>query len=212
MRSEEKKTNSREPSGQIITSYPRERFIIDLTCLPDEFIDKEKNKGYKYLFNLVDHFSKFGITYLIKDKKANTILSKLKLTFNCYGCPSEIGSDNGAEFKNLIVENFLKEMNIKFIHCIPYNPHSQGVVERFNQTLKDMLFSYYFEYENTNNLNESLDIVTKMYNNHVHTTTKYSPNEVFFQKMKLYLKRFKQISKIVLNILENISKVLILMN
>ena len=96
MRSEKKKTNSREPSGQIITSYPRERFIIDLTCLPDEFIDKEKNKGYKYLFNLVDHFSKFRITYLIKDKKANTILSKLKLTFNCYGCPSEIGSDNGA--------------------------------------------------------------------------------------------------------------------
>ena len=127
-----KKTFNREPSGQIITNYPKQRFAIDLTVLPEEFIDVGSNKGLKYLFNIIDHFSKFGISYLIRDKKALTVLKKLKLALNCYGYPEEIGSDNGSEFKNSIIENFLKEQNIKFIHGNPYNPHSQGVVERFH--------------------------------------------------------------------------------
>ena len=39
----------REPSGQIITYYPRQRYVIDLTELPEEFYE---NKSKIYLFDL----------------------------------------------------------------------------------------------------------------------------------------------------------------
>ena len=71
-------------------------------------------------------------------------IKKLKIAFNYYGYPKELGSDNGSEFKNSKIESYLYEKNIKFIHGSPYNPHSQGVVERFHQTIKDILYSFLF--------------------------------------------------------------------
>ena len=45
-----------------------------------------------------------------------------------------------------------------------------------------MLYSLYFDDENDYDLKESLDIVLKMYNNHKHTSTKFTPNELYFTK------------------------------
>ena len=69
------------------------------------------------------------------NKEATTILESLKIAFECSGFPEENGSDNWKEFKNTLIEGYLKEKNIKFIHGLPYNPHSQGVVERFIKQL-----------------------------------------------------------------------------
>ena len=61
----------KEPSKQIIMKRPKERFVIELTYLPLELI---ANTNYKYLFNIIDHFSKFIISFLIENKNANTIV------------------------------------------------------------------------------------------------------------------------------------------
>ena len=113
----------RESCGQIVSSYPKKSYIIDVTDLPEDFYDKNKI----YLFNIVEHFSKFGMFYIIKDKKSKTVVEKLKLSFQSYGFPDEIGSDNGGEFKNALVENYLAKNNIKFIHGKPYNPTLKGL-------------------------------------------------------------------------------------
>ena len=101
----------REPSWQIITYYPRQRYVIELTELSEEFYE---NKAKIYLFDLIDHFSKFGMSYIIKNKSANTIFNYLKIALKCNGYPTEICSDNGLEFKNLTIENYLNDNNIKF--------------------------------------------------------------------------------------------------
>ena len=79
------------------------------------------------------------MTYLIKNKEAQTILKNLKNAFECNVFPEELVSDNGKEFLNEIIEKYSNEKNIKYIHCIPYNLYSQGVVERFHKTIKDAL-------------------------------------------------------------------------
>ena len=76
------------------------------------------------------------MSYLIENKKSSTIYKNLKFALDCNGFPYEIGSDNGKEFRNELIENYLKSKNIKYIHGMPYNPHSQGVVERFHKQLK----------------------------------------------------------------------------
>ena len=46
-------------------SRQRERFVIDLTYIPDDLCKKTK---YKYILNCIDHFSKFLISHLIEKK------------------------------------------------------------------------------------------------------------------------------------------------
>jgi transposase InsO family protein len=50
----------------------------------------------------------------------------------------KIRSDNGSEFKNLQVEEFLEEEGIKHEFSAPYTPQQNGVVERKNRTVIDM--------------------------------------------------------------------------
>jgi transposase InsO family protein len=50
----------------------------------------------------------------------------------------KIRSDNGSEFKNLQVEEYLEDEGIKHEFSAPYTPQQNGVVERKNKTLIDM--------------------------------------------------------------------------
>ena len=175
----------REPSKQIITYYPKQRYIMDLSELPIELI---KDSRYLYLFDIIDHFSKFGMSYLIENKEAKTILKTLKNALECNGFPKELGSDKGREFCNNLIENYLKEKNIEFFHGMPYNPHSQGVVERFHKTIKDSLYCIYADNPEDFDIKDSLDIVIKKYNNHIHSSTKYTPNQIFYSEDEKLLK------------------------
>ena len=157
----------------------------------------ELNKIHnRYFFCIIDHFSKFWMAFIIENKEANIILKYLKLALECNGYPEEIGSDNGREFKNNLIENYLKENNIKFIHWAPYNPHSQGVVERFHQTIKDLIYSVYMEKNKNFDIKDCLDISLKKYNNHRHSATKYKPNEIFYSNpLELYNEVLDNIKK-----------------
>ena len=48
---------------------------------------------------------------------------------------------NGWEFRNKVMESYLKENNIDHITGGPYNSQHQGVVEGFNKTIQDSLIS-----------------------------------------------------------------------
>jgi hypothetical protein len=59
----------------------------------------------------------------------------------------KIRSDNGSEFKNLQVEDYLEEEGIKHEFFAPYTPQQNGVVERKNRTLIDMARTMFAEYK-----------------------------------------------------------------
>jgi hypothetical protein len=59
----------------------------------------------------------------------------------------KIRSDNGSEFKNLQVEEYLEEEGIKHEFSAPYTPHQNGVVKRKNRTLIDMARTMLGEYK-----------------------------------------------------------------
>ena len=44
--------------------------------------------------------------------------------------------DNGEEFRNKVIESYLKENNINHIIESPYNSQHQGAVKAFNKTFK----------------------------------------------------------------------------
>ena len=47
-----------------------------------------------------------------------------------------MNSDNGKEFSNKILNEYLTNNNIKFIHGKACNPKFQGYIEKLNRTLK----------------------------------------------------------------------------
>ena len=168
----------RIPSKQLIFNRPKDRYVIDLTYIP---IDLMKNKNNIYLLNIIDHFSKYLISYLIYNKKGQTISKKLAECFKKFGNPKEIGADdNGSEFSNKYVKNLLNNNNIKLVNGKPYNPHSQGTVERVHQTIKTMLICKFLENKKYFDILSSLNYVVSVYNDTKHRSTLYKPNEVFF--------------------------------
>ena len=126
----------------------------------------------------------------MENKKQKSILEKFNLFFDFEGHPLEFGSDNGREFINPSVNNYLLKNNVKMIHGLPYNPRSQGSVERIYLTIGNALLSIYLENINSFDLEFALSKVMNNYNNIVHSITKFTPNEIFLTIMKIYLKKF----------------------
>ena len=97
----------------IIIQKPKERYIADLTYILIEFTNNfdcvyyKINSKYKYILTICDHFSKFANSYLLTDKKQNSILDKIKLFIDFYGIPNLFGSYNGKEFINSALINYL---------------------------------------------------------------------------------------------------------
>jgi transposase InsO family protein len=61
-----------------------------------------------------------------------------------------IRSDNGTEFKNIQVEYYLDEEDIKHEFSAPYTPQQNGVTKRKNRTLIEMARTMLDEYKTSN--------------------------------------------------------------
>jgi transposase InsO family protein len=98
-------------------------------------------RGSKYGLVIVDDFSRFTWVFFLQDKSETqgTLKRFLRRAQNEFELKlKNIRSDNGSEFKNLQVEEFLEEEGIKHEFSAPYTPQQKGVVERKNRTLIDM--------------------------------------------------------------------------
>ena len=104
-----------------IESYkPKERYQADTVLLSNYIWD-----GFKYIFTMVDHFTKYGWIIPLNDKKAETILRALKKCVTTHNIPDWLQTDNGREFKNDILEKFCESKGIAKIYGVPYNPSTK---------------------------------------------------------------------------------------
>ena len=117
--------HKRDSIKPIILNYSRKRNIVDITYLSNIFGAEYE---YPYLLVVEEHFSKYAMAYPLHNKEAETVLKKIKEFCIYFGYQEEIGADNGKEFNNSSLNNFLNEHNIIMIHGRPYNPHFQGSV------------------------------------------------------------------------------------
>ena len=75
----------------------------------------------------------------MKDKASLTVLRALRKRITIHNTQMILQTDNGAEFKNRIINQFCSERNVQQIYGVPYNPQHQGAVEAFNRTVQDFL-------------------------------------------------------------------------
>jgi transposase InsO family protein len=130
----------------MMTSRPLELLHMDLF----EPVAYLTIGGSKYGLVIVDDFSRFTWVFFLQDKSRtqgtlNRFLRRAQNEFELK--VKKIRSDNGSEFKNLQVEEFLEEEGIKHEFSAPYTPQQNGVVERKNMTLIDMARMMLGEYK-----------------------------------------------------------------
>jgi hypothetical protein len=103
----------------------------------------------------------------------------------------KIRSDNGSEFKNLQVEEYLEEEGIKHKFSAPYTPQQNGVVERKNRTVIDMARTMLGEYKTpewfwSEAVNTACHVINRLYLHRLIKKTSYElltgnkPNVSYF--------------------------------
>ena len=85
---------------------------------------------------LTDYFSKWVEAAPIPTKEATHIAAFLNKMIIRNGCPQEIISDQGRKFCNKLVDSLEELTDFKHKITNAYHLQSNGLDERFNQTLK----------------------------------------------------------------------------
>jgi len=164
------------PIQQIVATCPREIYQIDEVLLALNL----QQSGFKYLITIADHFSKFFWCTAVPTKEAKYVKEALLTFFALRGKPKCLQSDNGLEFKNNLIEGFLKSIDVEFKHGRPYHPQSQGMIESLNRRVQQALKIHYNKSPETYDLQLGLHLFMEQYNNEFHFTIKETPNKAFY--------------------------------
>ena len=141
----------------------------------------KENKGYYWILTGIEILSRyaFAIPVYRKDKENMTegvarMLTKYKTRFLRY--PKLIQFDEGKEFYNVGVKSLLRDAyNIKYFST--YSSKKAAIVERFNRTLKTIMWKY-FDANNTHEWLDVLDSLVKNYNSNINRGIGMKPMDV----------------------------------
>jgi len=75
----------------------------------------------------------------LKTVETETVVEALVSIFARVGIPAEILSDQGGQFMSLVMKEVCRLLSVKQLTTTPYHPQCNGLVERYNGTLKTML-------------------------------------------------------------------------
>ena len=89
------------------------------------------------ILTIIDHLMGWQEAFPIPTKKAGTIVCVFINNYlPIHMCPCFILSDKGAEFKDQLMNNVLKQLGIDLIFSTPYHPQGNGKLEVFHKYLK----------------------------------------------------------------------------
>ena len=160
-------------TNKIVYNHIDEIWSAELADFSD---DKTSNKkGYRYIFIVIDNFSKYLWAIPLKNKFSQTITNEFSniLTISKRK-PVKIESDRGSEFYNSIFQNLLKTKNIQ--HYSRFTDKGPSIAERVIRTVRNLLKKPVFLAGNADWLSE-LPSVIKQNNNTIHHSIKMTPNQ-----------------------------------
>jgi hypothetical protein len=133
----------------------------------------ETSDGFTQLLTVIDHFSKFAFARPLKNVTANTIAKELYLLFCQEGVPSVLISDQGVQFTAELTTALTTLFGVDQRFSTTYHPQTNGITERFNQTLKAQL-AIQIQHNQTD-WDIFVPMVVASYNNTVHESTRETP-------------------------------------
>ena len=128
---------AKAPLQPIPVSGPFDMIAMDFLELP------ATDRGNKYCLVITDYFTRWPEAFPVPDQHATTVARILvDGIVSRHGVPLKLHSDQGRSFENQVIRELCKMLNIQKTRTTPYHPQSDGLVERMNRTLLEMLAKY----------------------------------------------------------------------
>ena len=164
--------------------------------------------GNEHLLTIMCTSTRFPEAIPLRNIKTKSIVKALIKFFTFVGLPKSVQSDQGSDFMSGIFQQVMHELEIKQYRSSAYHPESQGALERFHQTLKNMVRSYCFDTEK--DWDEGIHLLLFAVRESVLESLGFSPFELVFGHsvpgpLKLLKEKFLSNDETPLNLLQYVS-------
>jgi len=144
-----------------------------------------ENNGFKWIFNIVDIFSRYVWSFPLKDKKPRSVEPNLKMVFDEIReyYPKQkiyLESDDGNEYKG-IVDILCKKYEVTRFIKDPNNKRMTSIVERYHQTLLNK-FKKLFIARKSKKWIDKLTFFTNQHNKQLNNAVNRKPISIFKNK------------------------------
>ncbi len=122
------------PLHVIPVQRPFQLVGVDVMDLP------KTTSGYKHVLVFQDYLTKWPMVYPLVDQKAHRIVEILvNEIVPFFGVPEALLSDRGTNLLSHLMRDVYRLLGTRKVNTTAYHPQCDGMVERFNRTLKAML-------------------------------------------------------------------------
>jgi hypothetical protein len=154
------------------------QYQADLTFLTRY---QRKNSNYDILLVVINVNTKYANVAALKDKTQETVLNALDRIYQKSindGRPLKVlQMDNGKEFRNHRISNWMNEHNIISQYCDIDDKKCLGVAERFNRPIK-LMIEKYMTSKNTNRWIDNLGDFVQNYNSSFNSSISNIPEQL----------------------------------
>uniref|UniRef100_A0A9J7YZE9 Integrase catalytic domain-containing protein n=1 Tax=Cyprinus carpio carpio TaxID=630221 RepID=A0A9J7YZE9_CYPCA len=102
-------------------------------------------RGHEHIMVIVYYATRYPEAVPLRKATTKAIAQELFLLSKRVGIPAEILTDQGTPFMSRLMADLCRLLWVKQLRTTVYYPQTDGLVERFNQTLKQMLRQVFVE-------------------------------------------------------------------
>lgn len=98
--------------------------------------------GSNYLLTVMCQTTRYPAAYPLRTISTKSVVKALSQFISVFGIPKVIQTDRGTNFTSRMFNQVLQQLRVKHHKSSVRHPESQGGLERFHQTLKQLLRAY----------------------------------------------------------------------
>jgi transposase InsO family protein len=136
--------------------------------------------GNQYILVAVDYLTRWPMAMAVPNINEETTVKFLYKQVISYGVPNYLLTDRGSNFTSGYVRGFLSSLGCKHITTTAYRPQTNGLCERNNQFLTQVLAKLVRDKDVEANWDEYLDEALFAMRTMVNDATGYSPSRLLY--------------------------------
>jgi hypothetical protein len=133
-------------------------------------------ENVKYL-TIIDSFTKYAQAYRLPDGTAPSIIKALLNYCTHHGLPLTLVTDQGTEFTNQLLAEFLRVHKVNHRKIAAHAPNENGIIEKFHSTILEHLRILKLENRDSHSRN-LMPYALLAYNSSIHSLTKCRPFDI----------------------------------
>ena len=114
---------------------PFKRIAVDLVGP----IFPTSDRGNKYILTVMDYATRYPEAVALPGIESERVAEALLEIYSRVGFPEEVLSDLGTQFTSSLMQEVCRLISVRQLNTSPYHPICNGLVEKFNGSMKQIL-------------------------------------------------------------------------